>query len=149
MFFGKLKVLVAEDSKLQRAMLVTILKARKEYTILEAEDGLEAQKLIEKKKPNMCILDVEMPGMKGHELCLWMKSNDKYAHIPVMIVTATTKNAKLSDEELCIRFKADDFITKPYQSADIYKRIDQLVKTYTGPEKGGTKMLQNKVRWRL
>ena len=46
MFFGKLKVLVAEDSKLQRAMLVTILKARKEYMVLEAEDGLEAQKLV-------------------------------------------------------------------------------------------------------
>jgi DNA-binding response OmpR family regulator len=78
-----------------------------------------------------------------------MKSNDKFAHIPVMIVTATTKNAKISDEELCVKFRADDFITKPYQSADIYKRIDRLIKSAPEPEKGGTRMTQNKIRYRL
>lgn len=144
MFGKKIKVVIAEDSELQRNILATIVKARKSYVVIEAADGNEAMKAILKNKPDIAILDVEMPGMNGLEICYRMKNDVKLAHIPVMIVTATTAKSTKSDEEHKVRARADDYITKPFQSADIYKRIDRLLKGSSNPKQDG-----GKTRWKI
>jgi len=144
MFGKKIKVVIAEDSELQRNILATIVKARKSYVVIEAADGNEAMKAILKNKPDIAILDVEMPGMNGLEICYRMKNDVKLSHIPVMIVTATTAKSTKSDEEHKVRARADDYITKPFQSADIYRRIDRLLKGSSDPKKDG-----GKTRWKI
>jgi len=131
---AKIKVVIAEDSKLQRSVLVSIVKARKNFVVFETENGDEAMAMVEKEKPDVAILDVEMPGMNGLEICYRMKQDPKLAQIPVMIVTATSQKSSKTDEELKVRSRADDYITKPFQSADIYRRIDRLLKSSVNPK---------------
>jgi two-component system cell cycle response regulator len=138
------RVVVAEDSRLQRSILAAIVRARKNFEVLEAENGDDAMALIQQQKPDIAILDVEMPGMKGHEICYRMKQDPKLVHIPVMIVTATSQKSAKSDDELRVRFRADDFITKPFRSADIYRRIDALLKGAGAPKEE-----QGALRWRI
>ncbi|NQT15045.1 MAG: response regulator [Planctomycetes bacterium] len=141
---AKIKVVIAEDSKLQRSVLASIVKARKNFVVYETENGDEAMAMIVKEKPDVAILDVEMPGMNGLEICYRMKQDPKLAQIPVMIVTATSQKSSKSDEELKVRSRADDYITKPFQSADIYKRIDRLLKNSVNPKEE-----RRLFRWRL
>jgi CheY-like chemotaxis protein len=141
---AKIKVVIAEDSKLQRSVLASIVQARKNFQVLEAEDGDTAMALIEKEKPDIVMLDVEMPGMNGLEICYKMKQNPKLAQIPVMIITATSQKSTKSDEELKVRSRADDYITKPFQSADVYKRLDKLLQDSVHPQEE-----RRVFRWRL
>jgi len=141
---AKIKVLIAEDSKLQRSVLASIVQARKDFQVLEAENGDTAMAMIEKEKPDIVMLDVEMPGLNGLEICYKMKQNPKLAHIPVMIITATSQKSTKSDEELKVRSRADDYITKPFQSADVYKRLDKLLKESVHPQEE-----RRIFRWRL
>lgn len=144
----KVRVLVAEDSALQRSILVAIVNARKNFEAIEAEDGTQAMEILEKQKPDIALLDVEMPGMNGLQICSRMKRDPNLAHIPVMIITATTQKLKVSDEELANRTRADDFITKPFKSADVYKRIDRLLDKASEPlEK--KKQEGSWFRWRI
>ena len=142
----KSKILVAEDSDVQRGVLTAIVESRKNYEVIEANNGTDAMKLVYKTNPDVVILDVEMPGMNGLQICYRMKNDPKIGHIPVMIVTATSQNSKMSDEQLRERARADDFITKPFQSADILKRIDRLLADAPDPlhEEHGTR-----IRWRI
>ena len=126
----KRKILIAEDSDFQRSILKAIVESEPTFRVLEARDGEEAWKIIEKQRPDLVVLDVMMPKMNGLDVCLRMKNDTRYMGIPVMIVTASSKDTGKSDEYWRDRSRADDFITKPFKSVDIIRRINKLIEQY-------------------
>ncbi len=81
-----LKVLVVDDSPIDRALVTGLIRSRKECNLLEACNGLEALAVIEKQQPQLVLTDLQMPEMDGLELVTTIK--DRYPNIPVILMTA-------------------------------------------------------------
>lgn len=124
------KILIAEDSDFQRGILKAIVESEPTFKVLEARDGEEAWKVIEKQKLDLVVLDVMMPKVNGLDICFRMKNDTRFMGIPVMIVTASSKDTGKSDDYWRDRSRADDFITKPFKSVDIIRRINKLIEQY-------------------
>jgi len=87
---------------------------------LTAFNGMDALRLAYDKQPNLIILDVNMPGMSGFEVCERLKNDAKTAHIPVLMLTA------LEDVDHRVRglkSGADDYLIKPFNPRELMERV--------------------------
>ena len=78
------RVLVVDDIEANRRLLQAKLEAQY-YTVMLAENGIEALSMVERSEPDIILLDVMMPGMDGYEVCRRLKENPATAHIPVVL----------------------------------------------------------------
>jgi CheY-like chemotaxis protein len=132
MFGGKKqRVLVAEDDVHIRTILKFTLESGG-FEVTEVGDGRSALEQARKLKPDAILLDVMMPHKNGLEVCYELKNDPKMAHIPIMILTATTQASVKSDDHWRVRSRADDFVTKPFKSAEVVKRVRELIAACTG-----------------
>lgn len=118
----KLTILIVEDHKVLRSFMKNLLK--KEYNIIEAENGKKGLKKALEHVPDLIISDVIMPEMVGTELCAKVKENIKTSHIPVILLT--------SRSSLIYRIEglengADDYISKPFNLKEFKLRIKNLL----------------------
>jgi YesN/AraC family two-component response regulator len=111
-------LLVVEDNEEVRKYIVSIFSEM--CTILEAKDGLEGIKIAIREIPDLIISDIMMPNKDGIELCNTLKEDTRTCHIPIMLVTA---KADISSEIAGLRSKADDYITKPFNSEVIKQKV--------------------------
>jgi ligand-binding sensor domain-containing protein/signal transduction histidine kinase/DNA-binding response OmpR family regulator len=120
----KQTILIVEDHKVLRTFMKNLLK--KEYNIIEAENGKIAFEKALQFVPNLIISDVIMPEMVGTELCSKIKENLKTSHIPVILLT--------SRSSLVYKFEglesgADDYISKPFNLIEFKLRVKNLLKS--------------------
>jgi DNA-binding response OmpR family regulator/nitrogen-specific signal transduction histidine kinase len=118
----KQTILLVEDHKVLRTFMKNLLK--KEYNIIEAENGKIAFEKALQFVPNLIISDVIMPEMVGTELCSKIKENLKTSHIPVILLT--------SRSSLVYKFEglesgADDYISKPFNLMEFTLRVKNLL----------------------
>lgn len=111
-------MLVVDDIEVSRAVLRTCFE--EEFNILEADNGKKALDLIEKycMQIDVMLLDLEMPVLNGYEVLKYVKGNEKFDHIRILIITANDKN-----ELLALELGADDLISKPYDPLVVKKRV--------------------------
>ena len=102
-------ILVVDDDAVLRKMLALML-TKSGYTVLEANDGLQALAVLKQKPVHGILLDVMMPGIDGFEVCRRVKSEPPTAHIPVVIVSALGGD---KDRQRGLEAGADEFISKP------------------------------------
>lgn len=115
-----MKLLVVDDNPLNVDLMVDILEAVG-WSVIPAYDGRTAITLARSERPDLLILDVNMPNMSGYEVCRAIKGDVLTAQIPVIMVTA------LSDVDYRIRgleAGADDYLTKPYSARELIARIE-------------------------
>lgn len=120
---GKVEILIAEDSPTQAAQLAHLLEQHG-FWVTVARNGREALALLEQCKPTLIISDVLMPEMDGYGLCRAIKSDEKWKHVPIMLVT-TLADAK--DVIRGLECGADNFIRKPYGEKSLLSRVDYLL----------------------
>jgi two-component system sensor histidine kinase/response regulator len=116
------KVLIVEDSPTQAEELQYILEKRG-YQVLAAPNGKKALELLSGAGPDIVISDVLMPEMDGYELCKRLRADERFKHIPVILVTT------LSDPKDVIKgleCGANNFIVKPYDEKYLVNRIQYL-----------------------
>ncbi|MCV9927120.1 response regulator [Flavobacterium sp. LS1R49] len=118
----KQTILIVEDHKVLRSFMKNLLK--KDYNIIEADNGKVAFEKALKYIPNLIISDVIMPEMVGTELCSKIKENLKTSHIPVILLT--------SRSSLVYKFEglesgADDYISKPFNLIEFKLRVKNLL----------------------
>jgi two-component system phosphate regulon response regulator PhoB len=116
-------VLVVDDEPAFRYISVVILQ-RAGYQTLEASDAVNALKVIEAQSPDLIILDDMMPGMNGGDLCVRLKQDVRYSHIPIVMHTA---NPKFKDPAVVERIGADGLLLKPSLSHDIVAIVGRYV----------------------
>lgn len=115
-------ILIAEDNDDARAFICAQLV--KTYTIIEAEDGIEALNKTKFQIPDLVISDVMMPKKDGYELCDELKRDERTCHIPVILLTALAdKENKLEG----LKIGADDYLLKPFDSAELMTRVQNLI----------------------
>ncbi len=118
------RILVVDDIEANRRLLQAKLEAQY-FTVIQAENGLQALEKAVSEKPDIILLDVMMPGMDGYEVCERLKASESTSQIPVVMVTA------LSDPEDRIRgldAGAEDFLTKPVDDFQLMSRVTALMR---------------------
>lgn len=128
-----ISVLVVEDNDDFRRFLVGCLKEH--YQVFEASNGKEALEILSQQSVQMVISDVMMPVMDGLELCHAVKTDIRFSHIPVILLTARTAEEHVLGG---LREGADDYITKPFNLDILLLRIQKLLQwTQSNHEKFG------------
>ena len=113
-----LKILVVDDESFFRKVLYDALKDQ--YEIIEGHNGEEAVSLAKTQKPDLIIMDVEMPIKDGIDACRELKACAETRRIPVMLFTSL---AKEEDIARGLKVGADDYITKPMCLPEILARV--------------------------
>lgn len=118
----KYTLLIVEDEPEVRRFICEELIS--EYNILVAENGKVALELLEEHVVSLIISDLMMPVMDGISLCKSVKSNVKYCHIPIVILTA---KVSLQAHIEVLESKADAYIEKPFSTEHLLVQIENLL----------------------
>ena len=117
------KILVVDDEKDITETLSFMLKAAG-YDVLIANDGEEGLKFAKEENPDLIILDVMMPKINGYKIARLLKYDNKYKHIPIVMVTARGQDSdKLIGEET----GADVYITKPFEFEEVLTSVQKYL----------------------
>ncbi len=117
-------VLVVDDNY-PMARAVTFLLSRAGFACRIARDGLDAIEQIQAQKPDLVVLDLQMPRMGGLETCRWIRGNPEYRDLHVIVMTA------LGDDEDIVRAQeagVDDCLLKPLNPPDLLRRIEEILR---------------------
>ena len=110
------KILIVEDEANIRELLRLYLE-REDYTVLEAENGVEGIKKWKSDKPDMLLLDVMMPVMDGWAVCREIRAE---SDVPIIMLTAKGETA---DRVSGLEMGADDYIVKPLEMPEVIARV--------------------------
>jgi len=118
-----MKILVIEDEAPIREFEVTYLRDAGFETV-EAADGQVAIKLFEEHRPDLAIVDINLPGLNGLEVCKVIR---KTSTMPILIVTARDSD---EDEVVGLSMGADDYIKKPFNPNVLVARVQALLRRH-------------------
>ena len=108
----RVKILVAEDSAVDRMILESMLK-KCSYDVVLAEDGIEAVEKFEQETPDLVFLDVLMPNLNGMEAARRIRSLSGDVFTPIVFLTSLADTQSLV---ACLEAGGDDFLKKPYNA---------------------------------
>jgi class 3 adenylate cyclase len=117
------RVLVVDDMPANVRLLEAILEPAG-FAVLSASSGPEALELVVAELPDLVLLDVQMAGMNGYEVCRRIRENETTALLPVVMLTSHDSEARIDG----IRAGADDFVTKPFDQQELLLRVRSLVR---------------------
>lgn len=117
-------VLIVDDEPMAHDVIEGLL-FKDGYNLSFATNGVEALDYLNKFVPDVILLDVMMPGMDGLEVCRVLKSDERWQHVPVILVTAMG-----SREDVAAGFEAgaNDFLTKPVNEVELRARVRSMMR---------------------
>jgi DNA-binding response OmpR family regulator len=127
-------VLVVDDEPIVREVVVRYLE-REGYATLEADRGDVAREILERKTPDLVVLDVMLPGTDGLELCRWIRARSE---LPVILLTARGEEA---DRIVGLELGADDYVTKPFSPRELAARVRTVLRR-SSPVSPGNERVQ-------
>jgi two-component system chemotaxis response regulator CheY len=121
-------ILIAEDSAVTRAFLVSTLEEVENFEIVEASTGFEALKQLPRRKFSLIITYINMPDINGLELINFVKNNINYRDIPLIVVTTEGSER---DRKKGLALGADEYLVKPIDP----EALQEVVLKYLGNSK--------------
>jgi two-component system cell cycle response regulator DivK len=116
-------ILVVEDQEDNRQILRDLL-TNSGYEIVEAANGAEAVRAVEAKRPDLILMDIQLPVMDGYEATRRIKANPASRDIPIIVVTSY---ALSGDEGKAREAGGDDYVTKPYSPKALLAKIREYL----------------------
>lgn len=124
----KKTILLIEDNP-QNRYLVQFLLEQRGHKILQAETGLQGLEMAVVAPPDLILLDIQLPGMDGHEVARAFKSDPRLKAIPIVAVTSY---AMVGDREKCLAAGAEGYIEKPIDPASFGDEIERFLPVLEG-----------------
>ena len=119
----KSKILVADDDTDLVQMLRDMLE-HEDYETFAAYEGVRAIEAAHKQKPNLILLDIQMPAGTGQSVLQALRAKDATKKIPVIVISGVQQSG-LADEVK--KLGAQDFILKPYEKEDLIRKIKKYL----------------------
>ena len=119
----KLILVVDDNQDLIYSVKEGLTSLSRNYEVIGAESGKGCLELLKKRRPDLILLDIMMPGMDGWDVCAKIKSNKKTETIPIVFLTAKTDPISKSMGRLA----SEDYIEKPFDIKDLRKRIEIVI----------------------
>ena len=121
------RILYIEDNELNR-LLVRRLLEHAGFEVFEAGDGLKGVKSAEELKPDLILMDINLPIMDGFEATRQIKANPELKHIPIVAITS---NAMQGDRERTLAAGCDAYICKPIDPDAFPEQIAHFIKVFS------------------
>ena len=119
----KKRILVVEDQEDNRQILRDLL-ANAGYEMIEAEDGSKAIELAASHRPDLILMDIQLPLVDGYEATRRLKADPSLMNIPIIVVTSY---ALSGDEEKARQAGCDAYVAKPYSPRALLAKIREYV----------------------
>ena len=116
-------VLIVEDNELNMKLFHDLLES-KGYNILQTRDGLDALRIARKHRPDLILMDIQLPEVSGLEVTKWIKEDDELKSIPVIAVTAF---AMKGDEEKIREGGCEAYIAKPISVSSFLATVGKFL----------------------
>ncbi len=126
-----MKILVVDDDPDLRDLIGYTLR-RDGYFVLEAEDGQKGLLLAEVERPDLVLLDVNLPRIDGFEVCRRLRAGSTTAAIPVVMLTVRGSE---EDQVRGLDLGADDYLSKPFSPRTLLARVRALLRRASGGER--------------
>lgn len=121
-------ILIVDDDPDILEGIITILESQP-YRLATARDGIMCMELVRKEKPDLLILDLLMPRMDGWGVIREMRSEPRYADVPILVLTTVIEDASRRRYELETGMTMDvqDYVQKPARPDDLINRIEKML----------------------
>jgi len=116
-------VLIVEDNELNMKLFNDLLETRG-CRILQTRNGVEAVKIARESKPDLILMDIQLPEVSGLEVTQWLKDDEELKSIPVIAVTAF---AMKGDEEKILKGGCEAYLSKPISVAKFFETVDHFL----------------------
>lgn len=117
------KILVVDDDIMNLRMAEFIL-SREGYDVIRQESGMDCLNYLKKHRPDLILLDIEMPIMNGIKTFEIIKDNKEMAKIPVIFLTAASDIETVLE---AVHLGAVDYVKKPFLADDLVKRVEKVL----------------------
>ena len=116
-------VMVVDDSITVRKVTTRLLE-RNNYEVVTAKDGVDALSQLQEHRPDIMLLDVEMPRMDGFELATNIRNNAELKGIPIIMITSRTAS---KHRQRALDIGVNEYMGKPYNENDLLENIEHLI----------------------
>lgn len=139
MGFTAPKALVVDDDRAVLGMIKRHLTAS-DFSCVVTDNGSEALMLVRESRPDVIVVDAEMPGLDGHAVCRVLKQEASTQNIPVIIMSG----ARIQEKEILAGFQggADDYVLKPFSLPVLTARIQAVLRRYKNSSQSEEKVKQ-------
>jgi two-component system cell cycle response regulator DivK len=117
------RVLIVEDNDLNMKLFNDLLEAHG-YITLQTKDGVEALRMARQHRPDLILMDIQLPEVSGLEVTKWLKEDEDLRSIPIIAVTAF---AMKGDEEKIRNGGCEAYIAKPISVAGFMRTIERFL----------------------
>jgi two-component system, cell cycle response regulator DivK len=118
------RILLVEDQEDGRRIVRDLLAAS-DYALIEAKTGEEGLALAEQERPDLILMDIQLPGLDGYEVTRRIKANPTLSHIPIIAVTSY---ALSGDEQKAYAAGCHDYVAKPFSPRALMAKIKEYLK---------------------
>ncbi len=119
------KLIAVIDDEPDILKLVSLHLQKAGFEVKEFQDGKGFQQFLKKTIPDLAILDLMLPGEDGLELCKYLKKEDKFSSVSIIMLTAKSEE---TDKILGLELGADDYVTKPFSPKELTARVKAVLR---------------------
>lgn len=127
------RILVVDDDK-QIVRLIKTYLEESGYSVLTALNGEDALRVVRRDRPDLVILDIQLPGQDGWEITRRIRGDERLATIPILMLTARVED---TDKILGLELGADDYLTKPFNPREVVARVRAILRRAQTPPSSG------------
>ena len=129
------RILIVEDSETMRSLLASSLEGLEPTVkISEASSGFEALRLLPREDFDLVVTDINMPDINGLELVSFMRGNERYRSVPLVIVSTESSDR---DREKGLELGADAYLAKPFEPETLLQVVTDLLARPRRDAQGG------------
>ncbi|MFQ5755877.1 MAG: response regulator transcription factor [Acidiferrobacterales bacterium] len=118
------KSILLVDDEPNIVLSLEFLMKRAGYAVRTATDGDAALEAIREDRPDLILLDVNMPKRDGFEICQLIRSNPGWKDIPIIMLTAKGRDV---EREKGLAMGADDYVTKPFATQEVVEKVEAIL----------------------